>query len=90
MQAEEYGITSENLDDMMSMESPEIARFVGAEGGLGGFIGLSDDFAANVIREVGNYGEIYERNIVPLGITRENSANAQWTEGGLIYAPAWR
>jgi len=90
MQAEEYGITSENLDDMMSMESPDIARFVGVEGGLGGFIGLSDDFAANVIREVGNYGEIYERNIVPLGITRENSANAQWTEGGLIYAPAWR
>jgi general L-amino acid transport system substrate-binding protein len=51
---------------------------------------LSNDFAANVIKAVGNYGELYERNIVPLGVARDGSLNASWTDGGLIYAPAWR
>lgn len=89
-QAEEFGITSENIGDMMGGDSPEIARFLGEEGDLGSFIGLSNDFAANVIKAVGNYGEIYDRHIVPLGVTREGSLNAAWTDGGLIYAPAWR
>lgn len=90
-QAEEFGITQANVADMVANPpNPEVGRFVGLEGGLGGFLGLSDDFAVNVIEAVGNYGEIYERNIVPVGIAREDTPNAQWQNGGLIYAPAWR
>lgn len=89
-QAEEFGLTSENIEDAMGSDNPEVARFVGDEGDLGSFIGLSSDFAVNVIKAVGNYGELYERHIVPLGIAREGTLNALWTEGGLIYAPAWR
>lgn len=89
-QAEEFGITSENIGDFMGSDNPEIARFMGEEGDLGSFLGLSADFAANIIMTVGNYGEIYERHLTPIGIERAGSLNAAWTEGGLIYAPAWR
>jgi len=90
-QAEEYGITSENIGEFGGEDaSPEIRRFLGEEGELGSFIGLSNDFAANVISAVGNYAEIYERHVTPLGIEREGSLNDLWTRGGLIYAPAWR
>lgn len=94
-QAEEFGITSANIDEFLTSSNTEILRFLGvpaADGstGLGSYIGLSDDFAANVIRAVGNYGEIYDRNIVPIGIPRDGSLNASWLNGGLIYAPAWR
>jgi general L-amino acid transport system substrate-binding protein len=88
--AEEIGMTQDNMGDFMGTDDPAIARFVGEEGGLGSFIGLNDSFAADVISAVGNYGEIYERHLTPLGITREGTLNAQYTDGGLIYAPAWR
>lgn len=91
-QAEEAGITQANLDEMIANPpSPLVSRFVGAEaeGALGTFIGLSPDFAVNVIRAVGNYGEIYERNITPVGIARDGTPNAQWRDGGLIFSPAW-
>jgi len=90
-EAEELGVTQANVDDMVASAEPStvMARFVGAESGLGTFLGLSDDFAVNVIKAVGNYGEIYERNIAPIGISREGSLNAPWYEGGMIYAPAW-
>ena len=93
MQAEEYGITQANVAELAANPpKPEIARFVGseAEGSLGSFIGLSPDFAVNVIKAVGNYGEIYDRHITPIGIVREGTLNAQWRDGGLIFAPAWR
>lgn len=90
-QAEDFGITQANAEEIAANPGgPEVARFVGAEGGLGGFLGLSDDFAINVIKAVGNYGEIYERNITPIGMDRAGSLNANWIDGGLIYAPAWR
>lgn len=89
-QAEEFGITSENMSDFMGSDAPEIARFLGEEGDLGSFIGLSNDFAASVIAAVGNYAELYERHVTPLGIAREGSVNDIWTRGGLVYAPAWR
>lgn len=88
--ADEHGITSENIDSFAGNENGEIRRFLGEEGTLGSFLGLSNDFAANVIRAVGNYGEIYNRHIVPLGIPREGTLNAQWTDGGMIYAPPWQ
>lgn len=88
--ADEKGITAANIDSFYGNEDAEIRRFLGEEGNLGSFLGLSNDFAVNVIRAVGNYDEIYERHVVPLGIPREGTLNAQWRDGGLIYAPPWR
>lgn len=94
--AEELGITSSNIDDFMDSDNLDVRRFLGltdpdgAPFNLGEKLGLSNDFAGNVVRAVGNYGEIYDRNLVPLGIGREGSLNAQWYDGGLIYAPPWK
>jgi general L-amino acid transport system substrate-binding protein len=102
-QAEEYGVTSENVDqlieeqqallddDIEANEDINLVRFLGlSEDNYGDALGIPNSFAADIIRTVGNYGEIYERNVVPLGIDREGSLNALWTEGGLMYSPAWR
>jgi general L-amino acid transport system substrate-binding protein len=89
--AEEHGITSENLDEHMESEDPEIQRMLGVTGDLGEMFGLDNAWAANAIRAVGNYGEIWERNLgenTRLGLTR--GQNRQWTEGGLLYAPPFR
>ncbi len=88
--AEEFGFTQENIDSFAGSEDPTIARFTGEAGDLGSFIGLNPTFAADVIRAVGNYGEIYERNVAAVGIEREGTPNASYLNGGLIYAPAWR
>lgn len=88
--AEEFGFTSENIDTFAGSGDPAIERFIGEADNLGGFIGLSNTFAADVIRAVGNYGEIYERNVAAVGIARAGTLNALYTEGGMIYAPAWR
>jgi general L-amino acid transport system substrate-binding protein len=91
--AEELGITSQNVDQMMTSDSVEIRRLLGIEGGFGqGDLGLANDFVANVIRAVGNYGEIYDRYMGPNGIsfTLDRGLNKLWTDGGLIYAPPLR
>jgi general L-amino acid transport system substrate-binding protein len=89
IQAEEFGITSENIGEFEATEDPNIARFLGQEGTLGSDMGLPDDFAARVIRHVGNYGEIFERNVgEPFDL--ERGQNALWTDGGLMYAPPFR
>ncbi len=91
MQAEEFGITSENIDEFLESDNPAIRRFLGLEGDLGSLLGLSNDFMVNVIRQVGNYAEIYDRNLgpdTPLAIDR--GLNELWTNGGLLYPPAWR
>jgi general L-amino acid transport system substrate-binding protein len=90
--AEELGITSENVEELArSSQNPEVTRFLGKEGDLGTGLGLSNDFAVNVIKNVGNYGEIYERH---LGKDTEfnlpRGQNALWTEGGLLYSPPFR
>jgi general L-amino acid transport system substrate-binding protein len=89
--AEEYGITQANAATFTS-DNPEIRRFLGLEGGMGAKLGLAEDWAINVILAVGNYGEIYSRHLGPFGldIPRAGSLNALWTNGGLIYCPAWR
>lgn len=91
IQAEEFGITQDNVEEMVNSESPDIRRFLGAEGDLGSQLGLSNDFMVKVIKATGNYGEIYERNVgegsqlaIPRGL------NALWTDGGLMYAPPFR
>ncbi len=91
--AEELGVTSQNVDDMMSSDSPEIKRLLGVEGDFGqADLGLGADFAANVIRAVGNYGEIYDRYMGPNGdaFPLDRGLNRLWTDGGLIYAPPLR
>lgn len=88
IEAEEMGLSSENIDSAMSSTNPSILRFVGKEGSLGENLGLSSDWAANVIKQVGNYGEIFERNIGPLELPR--GVNNLWSEGGIMYAPPVR
>ena len=90
---EEYGVSSENVDDMRgSSDNPEIRRLLGVEGDLGPKLGLTNDFAYNVIKNVGNYGEIYERSLgegTPTFIPR--GLNSLYTEaGGLLYSPPFR
>ncbi len=90
--AEEFGITQDNVGSITS-DNPSVNRFLGTEGGLAAKLNLPNDaWAANVIAAVGNYGEIYERHLGPNGldIPRDGSLNALWTDGGLVYAPAWR
>ena len=92
--AEEKGITSENVDEIVASDpqDAEVRRLLGIEGEFGALLGLAPDFVVNVIREVGNYGEIYERHLGPAGtdIPREGTQNALWTEGGQIYAYPWK
>lgn len=90
-QAEEFGITSENIDDFQGSEDPNIARFLGEEGTLGSDMGIPNDFMYRVISHVGNYGEIYERNLgQDSQFALDRGLNALWTEGGLIYPPPFR
>ncbi|MCQ3807715.1 MAG: amino acid ABC transporter substrate-binding protein [Acidimicrobiaceae bacterium] len=91
VQAEEYGITSSNISSFADTEDSNIRRFLGLEieGEVTEFgLGIPDDFASQIISQVGNYGEIYERNLAPLGLERER--NALWTDGGLMYVPPFR
>lgn len=90
--AEELGVTSANIDELaQGTDNPEINRLLGSEGSLGAMLGLADDWALHAIKAGGNYGEIFERNIgqsTPIGLAR--GLNAQWTDGGLLYAPPFR
>ena len=88
IQAEELGITSQNVDEFLTSEDPVVRRLLGVEGELGAKLGLSNDFVYRAIKLVGNYGEIFERNLGPFGLTR--GQNALWTEGGLMYSPPFR
>jgi len=88
--ADEYGIGSADVDAALAGENPEMVRLLGGEGELQSAMGLSPDAFYNVISQVGNYSEIFERNLGPVGLVREGSANAGWQEGGLIYAPPAR
>jgi general L-amino acid transport system substrate-binding protein len=91
--AEELGITSQNIDEMMNSSNIPTLRLLGVEGSFGQEdLGLSADFAANVIRAVGNYGEIYDRYMGPNGdaFTLPRAINKLWSDGGMIYAPPLR
>ena len=91
LNAEEAGVTSANVEEMKTSENPDIKRMLGTEGTFGEPMGLTNDWAANVIAKVGNYGEVFDRNVgpdTPLGISR--GLNALWTKGGLQYGPPVR
>ncbi len=88
--ADELGVTSKNVDEMKKSTNPNIKRLLGVEGEMGKDLGLSADWAYNAIKQVGNYGELYERNIKPLGLERKGSVNDLWSRGGILYAPPIR
>ena len=89
--AEELGIDSKNVEEMKNSSNPDVKRILGAEGDKGKDFGLANNWMAVVIKQVGNYGEIFDRNVgkdSPLEIQR--GLNALWTQGGLQYAPPVR
>ena len=90
--AEELGVTSANLAEMAAgTDNPEINRLLGSEGNLGGMLGLDSDRAERALAVAGNYGEIFDANIGESTlINLSRGLNAQWTEGGLLYAPPFR
>jgi general L-amino acid transport system substrate-binding protein len=91
-EAEEHGITSANLPTFVKTTDPYLQKFLGVNGTLGKDFGLQPDFVQKVIASVGNYGEIYDRNIgpkTPYAIERKGSLNAAWNEGGMMYSPPW-
>ncbi|HUF06811.1 MAG TPA: amino acid ABC transporter substrate-binding protein [Candidatus Binatia bacterium] len=89
IEAEELGIDSSNVQEMVGSENPVIARLLGADGDLG--LGLEPDWVVTTIAAVGNYGEIYDRNLGPgTPFDLERGLNSLWTDGGLLYAPPYR
>ena len=91
MNAEELNISSKNVDEALKSTNPEIKRFVGTEGNFGEQLGLGKDWAMRIVKQVGNYGETFERNVglgSPLKI--ERGLNKLWTKGGIQYAPPIR
>jgi general L-amino acid transport system substrate-binding protein len=91
IQAEELGITQANVDEMLKSQSPEVQRFLGTAPGLGKALGLDDKWAYNIIKQVGNYGEIFERNVgVKTPLKLQRGLNALWTDGGIQYAIPFR
>ncbi|WP_246432870.1 amino acid ABC transporter substrate-binding protein [Rhodopseudomonas rhenobacensis] len=91
IQAEELGITKANVDSLLESDDPEIKRFLGTDKSLGEAIGLDPKFAYNIVKAVGNYGEIYERNVGKgTKLDFERGYNQLWTKGGLLYSPPFR
>jgi general L-amino acid transport system substrate-binding protein len=91
IQAEELGITQANVDEMLKSQNPDVQRFLGVVPGLGKALGLDDKWAYNIIKQVGNYGEIFERNVgVKTALKLQRGLNALWTDGGIQYAIPFR
>ncbi|HTB39541.1 MAG TPA: transporter substrate-binding domain-containing protein, partial [Reyranella sp.] len=91
IEAEEYGITSKNVDEMLKSDNPSIKRILGVTPGMGKALGVDEAWVYTIVKQVGNYGEAFERNLgmgSPLKIDR--GINRLWTQGGLQYAPPIR
>jgi general L-amino acid transport system substrate-binding protein len=87
--AEEYGITAENVEEIAANPpNPSVARLLGAEGNMGEILGVENDYMVQALMSVGNYGELFEKYLTPVGLDR--GLNALYTEGGLQYAPPFR
>jgi general L-amino acid transport system substrate-binding protein len=89
--AEELGVSSKNVDQALKSTAPEIKRLVGTEGAFGEQLGLTKDWVVRIVKDVGNYSEVFERNVgtgSKLGISR--GINKLWTKGGIQYAPPIR
>ena len=91
IEAERLGINQGNVDDFTGSDDIAVQRLLGSgEDDLGALLGLPQDYGYQVISQVGNYADVYDAYLTPIGIGREGSLNAHWTNGGLIYAPANR
>jgi general L-amino acid transport system substrate-binding protein len=91
LNAEELGVSSKTVDDALRSDKPDIRRLVGTEGNYGEQLGLSKDWAAHIIKLVGNYGESFERNVgVGSKLNIARGLNNLWTKGGIQYAPPIR
>ncbi len=91
IEAEELGINSKNIDEMMASTDPKVQRFLGVTPGNGKALGLDEKWAYNIIKQVGNYGEVFERNVgVNTSLMIERGLNALWTNGGLMYSPPFK
>ena len=88
IEAEEYGVNSKNVDEMLKSPNPGIQRFLGVTPGMGKALGVDEKWAYNIVKQVGNYGESFDANLKPLGF--ERGLNNLWTHGGLMYAPPIR
>src|SRR5712671_237603 len=91
IEAEEKGITSKNVDSMLKTEDPDVKRLLGVTPGMGKSIGLDEKWVYNIVKQVGNYGEVFDRNVgkdAPMKL--ERGLNDLWTRGGLMYAPPIR
>src|ERR1051326_6254333 len=89
--AEEQGLTQKNISEALGSDNPDIKKFEGTQGNYGEQLGLTKDWAGRIVKHVGNYGEVFERNVgqgSPLKIQR--GLNALWTKGGIQYAPPLR
>ncbi len=89
--AEEYGVTKANVDDMMKSDNPDIKRLLGTEGKHGEALGLTNDWAYRIIKKVGNYGDVFEKNVGQASALKiSRGLNGLWSKGGLQYAPPVR
>ena len=89
--AEELGVTSKNIDEALKSKKPDVMRLVGTEGAYGEELGLTRDWAARIIRHVGNYGEVYDRNVgIDSKLAIPRGLNQLWSAGGIQYAPPIR
>lgn len=88
IEAEENGVTSANVERMLASQDPQVQRLLGVSGGFGQMLGLDNRWVFNAIKAVGNWNEVFERNLAPLGIDR--GINRLWSQGGTLYAPAFR
>jgi len=90
--AEELGITSASVEDMAkNAKNPDVARMLGAEGNFGNDLKLPKDWAVQIVKQVGNYGEVFERNVgMGSALKIKRGLNAQWNKGGILYAPPVR
>jgi len=89
--AEEKGISKTNVDDMLKSDDPEIKRMLGVTAGMGKALHLDDKFAYNIIKQIGNYGEVFERTVgKDSALKLDRGVNALWTKGGLLYAMPFR
>jgi general L-amino acid transport system substrate-binding protein len=91
LEAEEYGISSKTVDEMLKSENPSIKRILGVTPGMGKALGVDEAWVVNIIKQVGNYGESFERNVGSGSILKiDRGLNKLWTQGGLQYAPPIR
>ena len=91
LEAEEYGVSSQNVDEMLKSDDPAIKRFLGVTPGYGKAVGVDEKWMYNIVKQIGNYGDSFERNVgksTPLKL--ERGLNALWTNGGLLYAIPFR